>query len=521
MTDRLSDADVRHLLGLRSMLSDALRYSSHASPLQRTTATVLLDGIVERALHLVAVSRAVKIPVKADFNTLVDVVRREMGSEWVPSHLPDVRQLHMARNAAQHEGLAPDRDQLTPWANAVVAFLHGLIEARFGVDLDRVALWDCVVEEGLRAGLREAARALEAGDASGSVQASRATISDADAQWQRLHGMRQPSGSSRIGTMFDMGGNNPIDAALAELAHEARLSTFAENPSEVAWFFGLARERPQDLDLDDAERAYAFAVSWVLGFEAARAVWTPDRRARSDRAARLVREADEPAAIDSVLVAQPSAQGAGLVVRLRGVPGDDYEAWVYTLNVLLHARAQDARRGWHVRADGTARISLADVADLEKELRGLSSALVEADQKLHADRRQDAERQIALDARIREYNRAVAEQGALPDWVAAVEYRPEAGRGPGIVVILTETAPREADSFVRDAVRPGDLIRFAPRSFRLEPGCDAPDLVAALWAADPYVQLRVDEQSQLDAYVDPAKADLLLRAQIAVRDLSL
>lgn len=116
MHDPLDDADTRHLLALRSMLVDAVHRAHTASPLQRSTATVLLDGVSERALHLIAVERGLQIP-RNNVDALLALVPADMAPAWRPPRLPDVCQLHrgvLGRGCASGEAVGPGTLDETP-----------------------------------------------------------------------------------------------------------------------------------------------------------------------------------------------------------------------------------------------------------------------------------------------------------------------------------------------------------------------------------------------------------------------
>jgi len=523
--DRLDDADTRHLLALRSMLVDAVHWAHTASPLQRSTATVLLDGVSERALHLVAVDRGLQIP-RNNFDGLLALVVADIAPAWRPSRLPDVRQLHRARNSAQHEGLAPDRDQLAPWAAAVGAFVRSLVEGQFDVDLDRVALTDPVVDDQLRGELEDAAQALAEQRPADSVRASRYAIEKADEVWQRLHGSHGTRVGRSLGSMLGAaGGNDPLDGALRALEREQRLETFAESPAEAVWFAGLSRERPEHLDIDDAERALAFATSWVLAFEAAKESWTPDRRARADRRARLVRAGDGPAYIDSVTQAEASGGGAVVAVRVADVPDEDFEGWAHTVDALLREAAVTGRPRWQLRGDGIAQIRLDEASLLEEQIEVLASALARAEDRLQEDRRSDAMAEQARADAAEAYTAELAALGALPSWVLTVRREAMSLHGPAVVFSMEPVLGPVAAS--PDANSLADLIRAdgrveacfgqGPGTWAIQPVLEPADLHDLLWSAHPTVQALAGQRFSRDEELRRMAVALSQRAETAIR----
>lgn len=456
--------EVDQLLGLRLMLEDALRRAQRVGPHQRVTATVLLDATVERATFLTCVFLGLQVKVSDPLDTLISRAKQHLGNRWQPRVLPDVRLLHRARNAAQHEGLAPDRTMLPSWASATEAYVVGLVDAVFAVDVRRVVMSDAIVDPQLRALVASAETALAAGELEASARASTAAFKAARDLWDRTHGAgpiesRPPS----------MAHGTPMHAQAQtdELRSVISTTALAADPVESAWFRAAARE-PDVLDSDDVERMLSFAFGWVATFDLAQQLWVPDRRRRAEIAERRVRTGAEPARICEVISMDPLGEGRFRVIfRVRDVPGpDEYDDWADTLGMLL--RAGDGPRGlWDVRPNGTVTATFPE-GDATAAVERLAGALAGTDVARAAARDQrDAER-AALEARTRKYRRELA-AWPLPPWVTSVQILGTHSREPtneGLLLVIDEAmanlvAPPDPDSGVpkQHRVRIQDLLR--------------------------------------------------------------
>lgn len=518
MPDRLDEADARHLLVLRSMLLDAVRYAHAATPLQRATATVLLDGVCERALHFIAATRGVDIP-RNNYELLLERVIQDLKPRWKPARLPDVRQLHRARNSAQHEGLPPDREQLGPWASAVGGFIRSLVQAQFEVDLDRVALTDAVVDNDLRVELEDAARAIAERRPDDSVRSSRNAVDQADEAWRKLHSRRTVSDMLAFRPIGG-GSRDPIEGSLRRVERRQRLETFAASPAEAAWFDQLAHERAGHLDLDDAERAFAFGVAWVLAFETAQATWTPDRRARADRNARLLRSGSGPAFVKSVTNVDAAAADASVYVTIADVPNEDFDAWLLTVTRLLRESAGSGPERWQLYDDGTARLRISDLSVLEDEIDRLAEALAGADARLRADHQKDAAAQHAANRRAEQFSSGLDAIGPLPTWVERASREEQHHRGPAIVLhFAPDTAGQSA---VADALRADARVHecsgFHASSWTIRPILEPTELFSLLWSVDPVAQEAKEERVRREDERRRLLAELAQRAERAVKD---
>ncbi|GEL48478.1 hypothetical protein CHO01_35940 [Cellulomonas hominis] len=429
MTDEQQVPDaalLRHLLTLRFMLVDATRWATQAGPERLTTAVILLDGVVERAMNLAAAEIGVTVGPRDTLPQIADKLRTK-APDWKPRHWRDIDDLHRARNSAQHAGQRPHPDDLGPWTTAVGAFVRDVVDTHLGLDLDRVALTDAVQDPRLREMLEQAAAALEGGSPAYSVGRSVTATVFALSSWTNLQ-----NGRTSIQDLFA----NPRGpgARMSAVEQRIELSTFAQDPAEVSWFTVLMNDFPSAMDRDDAERALAFATSWILGYEAALHSWVQDRHERAQRAARRVRVGDGTAYIADGRV---MLNGDGIIAALvlADVPAQDqYEAWRTAVERLRDGEASDIPKGSRIQRDGTVRLTGRDAEDLRSQLVALDGALKQAEARLDADHAADAVRQGEEARRASDYRESLAAAGDLPEWAASASLTPDMG---GTAVLLT------------------------------------------------------------------------------------
>lgn len=446
-----SQLEVDQLLGLRLMLEDALRRAQHAGPHQRATATVLLDATVERATFLVGVSNGLRVGFNDHLDVLISRVKEHLGDRWQPRVLQDVRQLHRARNAAQHEGLGPDRARLPVWASATESYVVGLVDAAFAVDLRRVSLSDALDDFELRAMVATAETHLARRDFRASAEASTMAFDLALRRWEGMHSegrvhQYSPTGEREV--------SQQVQSQINDLRSVVSSTALAPDAAEVAWFRAAAIE-PELLDGDDAERMLSFAFGWVAALDLAQQSWTPDRRARADAAERRVRTSPGPATVAEVVSIETFDDSTTRAVfRLIGVPDkDSYHAWSVKLDHLL-AEGRDTQHWSTVGDNGTVDMTF-PTKDAACTVDRLSGCLRAAEGALAADdaRREADER--AQDRRTREYNAELANTGRpLPSWVNAVKWGIRGIPGhpaDGLLLVVDETA-----ASVREPVPPFD-----------------------------------------------------------------
>jgi hypothetical protein len=425
----LSAEDAHQLLVVRNMLAEATRYAQHATTLQRTTAVVLLDGAVERCTHLVAVARGVEVKRNDGLDDLFSKVRQDLGEDWLPRGMAEVRQLHRARNVAQHEGIGSDREDLPKWARGVTAYVRSLVNAQYGVDVEQLALTDVVRDPSLRQDLQSAAAALESGDVDGCVRRCDELMTELQRRWLRLHSARVVDGSlavnDRLRRIAHGMGSDPADALRGEVEGMTRLldlSVFAGTPAQASWFLQIIREPSGVLTYDDASKALAFATNWAIGYEESTSTWVPDRVDSQARAQRLERSGrDETARVLEVVdVTLIRDVAVTLTVRLAGVPDDaSFNRWAAAIGGHAHGTPEDSGQ-WVVRRDGTASVIVDLSVEPEKPIKRLEAALAHADRYLAAQHREKEEKRAQSNAEVAAFEEAICAWVGRPWWIRSV-----------------------------------------------------------------------------------------------------
>lgn len=514
---------VSDLVALRLMLDDALRTARGASRYRYGTAAVALDGVVERAAHLAAVARGAKVPARADLFTLIDLSISDLGSKWeTRSFLPAVRKLHRARNAAQHEGLEPNPDDLPDWQVAVKDFVVTLTMAQFGLDASGVALSDAISDEGFAAVMREAETALAAGDRLAAVTAARQLYSNAVRAWVRLRTTSTPLSEGGDGKAV-----KAVKLRVDKLERREVVVAFAADVSEAHWFLDTQSSTPEHLEAWEIERIVAFVFSWVVGFEALRRGWAPRRHQRALEATRRVRRSGGPAVVLEVAGVQTVHDGDELILRCAEVPdGDEYRLWRDELQELLTPGPTHTHpRAWQVGDDGTIKrhLKAKNIFDVNADIAYLSAALVAVEEHTVARRQSDADAVAAAARGVEEKNEqaraALRAPGVqVPWWVGEVtwsaptQYR----RSSAWQVRLTEEvdgfslggyADRNVTSvFGRDTFPGFARITWSAhqRLMELEPAEDASALVEVItsfdrnWIAPAWAQHEAQLARQLE-----------------------
>jgi hypothetical protein len=275
-----------------------------------------------------------------------------LGDRWKHEGVKGFRELHRARNAAQHDGLTPAGEHIPIWSAEVERFTKSLIAAVFAVELDEVFAAEAVVTPGWRELLLTAERQAAAGEIRGSLLSSKQTFilaRDAFAGKRRTTRMPQP-----VSPLGAVPGIEELSKGLDLLQTFIDVAMFAPDPSEWVWLESVTPTHEViegALSRADAQRALTFVLGWVLRYEAFAAryldfddlyrppegpdPWVnydPPRILRIDRDPALDR-ADTPA----------------YVVDLADVP-PDWDFWV------LNAREAVDRKGTLIRSVGNERL---------------------------------------------------------------------------------------------------------------------------------------------------------------------
>lgn len=537
----LTPQEIEQLVALRLGMTDALSRSKNASKYRRGAVIVALDAMIERSSSIVAVTRGLGVPTNGKLDDLISRLVQDMGSSWKPVVLPDIKQLRRARNASQHDGLEPDREQLPLWADATDSYISSLIEAQFGVDIHRIALSDAIRDASLRALIREAEEAKARGNYRLCVDKAKESYESALRTWNRLRGDGASHGEPWGRDVLDQKSYKYLAGQLRDIRRVFQKLAFASNVAEAEWFTAAIDEHGDVLTADDAERVLTFAFEWVVECEHATEAWTPNRQHRAAVAKRLVRALDHPARIDKCVSVDFQHGKFRAVFRIADVPGEDeYPVWARTLEQLLPT----SPNGWsEVSDDGSVTLHRpADGSvDFAGEVRTLSAALEQAHGAVKDRNDAEAEKQRIRAQRDIDFAESIAGiRHALPQWVEGIELS-NGGFSSDVSLLVTvaeevsdlrfgEEAPGSYDrKWLRDVFLDHDFIQGCygagdPGQLYISPVLGPQQLtqlfddVAPVVSAQLKVQKRLETQQQ--QRLDSARTDIateLAQRQLSVR----
>jgi hypothetical protein len=422
----------KDLLALRGLLDLAVRTARNQDDVSRSTAVVLLDAACERAVHMVAVSRAVA-QKRDDFPQLLGNVRASLGEAWSPGHLPAIRKLHLARNKQQHEGLGSDRADVESWSVAAPGFIESIVFAAYGVSLGQVSLGLAIRRQDLRKTFEAAASLIEREEPEGAFSKLVELFQKAAEEWISFAGPINGFYSESLSFKpLDKESHDRLQRQIDRMWGMALYSPLAIDPGELAWFLQARREH-LFADRHDAERGLNFVFWWLIAFEAAPAQEVVGRRARWHLARRRMRAENGPAVIEKAEWHSTSQLSGQLTLTIANVPRPEtFEIWRKALQDLV--RGESGRAGFQIDESGHASITVSDPEKLSRELERLNDALITAEDVLTAELEKlaSAEAEAARVERERERKReafstALAEC-SLPAWVERIRVEAEPRR---------------------------------------------------------------------------------------------
>lgn len=461
----LTPHEVEQLVSLRLALEDALSRAKGASKYRRGAAIVALDSTVERASSVVAITRGVPVPSNGKLDDLISRLVQDFGSAWKPAVLPDIKHLRRARNASQHEGLEPDREQVPLWAGAVDAYVATLIDAQFAVDIRRVVLSDAIRDDGLRQYIYEAERARDRGEHSSCVDKAKEAYREALKRWNRLRGSRGHSFAPTNGQILDKKSFDFLRGKLGTMQAVLGAASFSPDIAEAEWFTFTIAEQSDVLNADDAERVLTFAFEWIVEYERASDAWTPNRRHRAAVERRMVRAGDSPAHIKECVAVDLQHRQVRAVFRIADVPNEDaYQMWAETLGELLPQPS--GVQWWRVLDDGTVESykAIERHPDFSDEVTILATALAQADSAVREKLDAAASKYHAAQQRRTEFAESVKIiREELPAWVGDIQWSDDGIGGSNEQLLLTV---EEEVSAIRFGERPQNGMFDNRRSVR-------------------------------------------------------
>lgn len=295
----LTPAEAERLSRLRIMFADARGRASDHSVLGQHLAVVGADGVGELAIGICAHKRGVLRHGKPLLTTLSRLLS-DVSAKEVPGE-QGFRELHAARNQAQHQGILPAPEQLPRWLDETEALITFLVERCFEIDLSTVGSASAVNDERIAAVLREAEEAVEEKRAKPAVESSWRAVQSALMLFKRHTGLGRGSALGPLGRRSS--DFQAIKEGIASLARQNELSLFASEPGEWMWFEQCYEETQRGLDptVGEARRAFVFALSWALRMESYVSRHGPERWERwhqrrgndsTERATGIIRRGD-------------------------------------------------------------------------------------------------------------------------------------------------------------------------------------------------------------------------------------
>ena len=231
----------------------------------------------------------------------------------------------------------PDQAEFTGWSADVERFVNSLVAAAFDVDLQTVATAQAVQTAELRATLEVAERELAAGNFKTSLSSSCEALKDARHRWVKERTDAIGRGKPKPAPMQDITAAH-IREAMDRMEDLAEVETFASDVGEYIWLKSLQRHLWEDIPVerDDAERALAFVVGWVLRWEAFSHRYTMDRPGRWRRSRRPQTTTDDPPGRERCRVGQHSRARVrrmtcarrSITITLVDIPDRGAEAWL-------------------------------------------------------------------------------------------------------------------------------------------------------------------------------------------------
>lgn len=247
------------LVRLRLLSDEAARRCDDNSPAGQHQALIALDGACEFALWLAAHRRDIEVKHGTGFAVLYSKIVEATG--WRFPGWVTVKQMHEARNSAQHAAVISDSSQMPGWRDVSLAFIDAICVEVFDTRLTDILLSDAVRDLSLREMLR-------AGEEKLSVSTVESVSFAFRALDLALYGWRKQLGHAVV-PLFPQGQQIPEPTSTLMVGFD-EVQPFATNPGEYVWL----RRAWQEVEMaswvptvEDARRALAFVTTWVVRWE--------------------------------------------------------------------------------------------------------------------------------------------------------------------------------------------------------------------------------------------------------------
>lgn len=332
----LDDSVAERLVLLRTLFESARERARDTTDVGRHTSLILLDGACELALRHATDQLGVAKKAQTNFEALYESLPGSvLGASGAIGGWAGVRQLHRARNDAQHAGILPDPGQVARWAGDTETFLDKLIETTFQVHLTEVHRADALSNPVLRELFERAEVALETGDATDAVDKGLEAFSVARSHW-KLH--RQSLGLASPGTgLMGAFSDTVVEQSVQQLDDFVEVQPFALDMGEYLWLCDVARRPGPPPDLDEARRVLVFVFAWILRWETfaarydANAVktWRSQVRPPTTSQPELGPRLDVTPRIDVTGQISPDARPfITVTLQVLDAPAQDFELWL-------------------------------------------------------------------------------------------------------------------------------------------------------------------------------------------------
>jgi hypothetical protein len=332
----LSPSDTLALVQLRALLDQAKRAAASSAEAGRLTALVLLDAVNERVTHLAAQTLpGVAVGSRDQFADMYSKIKAALGASWRinTNGWTDVRKLHQARNAAQHEGISGDPVSFPGWVIATERYTDSLVSATFDIDLNEVFFADAIRDPDSASQLRQAEVYLLAGDSHGSISEVEKAFRSALQAWSNFH---DQAVGSRPSTGF-----RDLDGLFAKAYSASAAHAFASDIGEYVWYSELVKGDHGHVTLEEARRALVFVFWWLVRWETMSdsLVTSMQRRERwlTAEIEKKTRKSEIPARVDRISVTSMRSTSDSVSYRVFlevvGIPRGEVERLQWSVAV--------------------------------------------------------------------------------------------------------------------------------------------------------------------------------------------
>lgn len=409
---------IRNLVSVRALLDRAVEESRQAAEFRRTTGVILLDAANERALY--EATNHLGLAPKKEFGQQLDSLVAALGDRWDFGQLADVRRLHRARNAIQHDGLGADRDDIELFVDTTRKLVGHIVSAVFGMNIWTMSLGYAITSDLLAEPFFAAEQALKQNEPAECVMAlNRALdiIRERTAQVAgESHGWRRrlTTGSSRDLEAYLVSRINAVEdlTLLASLGADA---------SKVIWFQQLSDEA-EAATIEEAERAVGYMFWWIVAFETSPFMSDHNRQEAWEKDQRAVRTDANRARILGATAEASHPGPVQIQVRLGDVPpSPEFERWRTGLSRLLGKDPNWKDCYAYVDETGTLHATVHDGTGFDSMRSHLDTILVAVEDEIARDAAKEAAEAAKDSNTIHAYSADVAINGhLLPDWIEDV-----------------------------------------------------------------------------------------------------